>query len=94
MSYQIELGEEARREMRAVLGNYRQRIRRLIDTLEDNPRPRRAKLLREHTNVYRISLDRWRVIYVIEDDLERITIIRVRVKTGPEIYQDLPLNLS
>jgi mRNA-degrading endonuclease RelE of RelBE toxin-antitoxin system len=92
MSYQVELGEEARRAIRVVPGNYRQRIRRLIDALEANPRPHRAKLLREHANVYRISLDHWRIVYIVEDELERITIVRVRVNTGPEIYEELPLN--
>lgn len=38
---------------------------------------------------YKISLDRWRVIYrVLEEELT-VRIIRIRLKHGPEIYEGL-----
>jgi mRNA-degrading endonuclease RelE of RelBE toxin-antitoxin system len=45
------------------------------------PRPSRAKELRDQPNTYRIWLaGRWRIAYEIDEELERIRILRVRRK--------------
>lgn len=44
-------------------------------------RPSRAKELRDQPNIYRIWLaGRWRIAYEIDEELERIRILRVRRK--------------
>ncbi len=60
--------------------------------LSEQPRPAQAVLLRGSENIYRIRVDNWRVIYAVEDDIELVTILRVKEKTGPETYDDLPIN--
>lgn len=90
MSYQISFSGEARRQLRALPGRYRQRIRRLIDALEYEPRPAGAKELRDLPNVYRIRIDTWRLIYQVDDNTVTILVLGIRHKTGPETYQDLP----
>jgi mRNA interferase RelE/StbE len=87
--YRINYTDEARRALRTLPGNYRQRIRRLIEALAENPRPKKAKELRDLPNRYRIRLDRWRVIYRVDDEDITILILRVRRKTGPETYGNL-----
>lgn len=89
MRYQIEYSEEARHALRTIPGNYRQRIRRIIEALADEPRPKSAKELRELPNRFRIRLDHWRIIYRIVDDHLVILIINIRIKVGPETYSDL-----
>lgn len=93
--YRISYAEEAKRAIPGLPGNYRQRIRREIAALADNPRPARAERLRDDParmdppERYKISLDRWRVIYrVLEEELT-VRIIRIRLKHGPEIYEGL-----
>ena len=89
MHYRINYTDEARRALRTLPGNYRQRIRRLIESLATNPRPKNAKELRDLPDRYRIRLDQWRVIYRVDDEEITILILRVRRKAGPETYQNL-----
>ena len=89
MPYRIEYSDRARSDLRRVPGNYRQRAKRLIASLADNPRPPKAKELRDNPNGYRLWLDRWRVIYRVDDDLQVVFIAGVRPKKGPETYEDL-----
>ena len=70
MSYRIEVSPEVRREIKALSGYVRAQARKLIQALGENPRPARAKELRDKPNIYRIWLaGRWRIAYEINDDL-------------------------
>jgi mRNA interferase RelE/StbE len=87
--YQISYADEARQALRTLPGNYRQRIRRLIESLSDAPRPPKVQELRDLPNRYRLRLDHWRVIYRVDDEQMTILVLRVRRKHGPETYQDI-----
>jgi mRNA interferase RelE/StbE len=87
--YRIDYTEEARRAIRTMPGNYRHRARRLLEALADNPRPPGSKELRDLPGRYRIRLDRWRIIYRINDEDSIITVLRVGRKSGPETYHGL-----
>ncbi len=95
MRYRIRYTEEAKRALPDVPGNYRQRIRREIEALGDNPRPRQAVRLRSDPGEanpaerYKIVLDKWRLIYRVIEDEKTVHILRIRIKTGPETYRDL-----
>ena len=88
MPYQLEYSEEAKRALRTAPGFYRQRFRRAIEGLASNPRPANAEELRE-PGYYKIKFERWRLIYYIGDAAGVVRILRVKVKKGPETYQDL-----
>ena len=81
MSYRVEVPPEVRKEIKALPGHVRAQARQLIRALGENPHPSRAKELRGKPNIYRIWLaGRWRVAYEIDDELERIRVLRVRRK--------------
>lgn len=81
MGYRIEVPPDVRKEIKALSGHTRAQARQLIRALGENPRPSRAKELRGKPNIYRIWLaGRWRIAYEIDDELERIRILRVRRK--------------
>ncbi|MCP4656803.1 MAG: type II toxin-antitoxin system RelE/ParE family toxin [bacterium] len=81
MSYLIELVPEARSEIKALPGYDRAQAIELIEALADHPRPLRARELRAEINLYRIWLaGRWRIAYRIDDQNERIIILRLRRK--------------
>lgn len=81
MSYRVEVPPEVRKEIKALPGHVRAQARQLIRSLGENPRPSRAKELRGKPNIYRIWLaGRWRIAYEIDDELERIRVLRVRRK--------------
>ena len=89
MRYQINYADEARRSLRTLPGNYRQRIRRLVESLADEPRPQQAIELRDMPNRYRIRVDHWRLIYRIYDDEIVVLVLDIRYKTGPETYDEI-----
>ena len=77
MPYLVQISEVARREMRQLPGNVRQRIRRLVDSLANLPRPPRAKELRGLPGRYRIPLEDWRIIYRIDDENQLIYVLKL-----------------
>lgn len=89
MHYQIRYTGEARHALQNMPGNYRQRARRLIESLFNTPRPATAKELRDLPNRYRIRLNGWRIIYRVDDEDGVIIILRIRQKSGPETYTKL-----
>ncbi len=89
MAYRIRYTDTARRDLAELPGNYRQRFRRAIEALAVRPRPSGAKELRERPGRYRIRIDRWRLIYRIEESDGVVLVLRVRRKSGPETYLDI-----
>jgi len=61
----------------------------MIQDLAQETRPGDAKELREKSGFYRLRLDGWRIIYRVDDENRVIRILRVRLKTGPETYENL-----
>jgi mRNA interferase RelE/StbE len=88
VSYQLKYTDEARRALRTAPGFYRQRFKRAVEGLADNPRPDHAEDTHE-PNRYKIKFGRWRLIYDVNDDSGIVRILRVRLKTGPETYRGL-----
>ncbi len=91
MNYRISYSNEAKRALSHLPGRYRQRARRVIETLARNPRPAGAVELRDLPGMYRIWLNGWRIIYQVNDDEALLLIIGIRYKTGPETYEDLEI---
>lgn len=89
MEYRLRYTDAARRDLAGLPGNYRQRFRRAIEALAVKPRPTGARELRERPGRYRIRIDRWRLIYRIEESSGVVLVLRVRRKSGPETYLDI-----
>src|SRR5262245_5797825 len=82
-------------EIKHLPGNMRQQIRRLVQTLGDEPRPHNSRLLDPPAELplpgvelRRLRLGNWRVVYVIDEAWEIVTVIAVR-KRPPYDYNDL-----
>jgi mRNA interferase RelE/StbE len=87
--YRIEISPDARQEIKTLPGYVRSQARELIAELSRNPRPARARELRDKPNIYRVWLaGRWRIAYEVDDELRRIRVLRVRVKERID-YQGL-----
>jgi mRNA interferase RelE/StbE len=81
VSYQLEFSPSARQEIRALPGHVRAQAIKLLDELAENPRPARAKQLRNHENIFRIWLaGRWRIVYAVDDEIITVLVLRVRRK--------------
>jgi len=81
MLYHVEVSPSAQKEIRSLPGYAQAQALRLIDGLAENPRPARAKELRDRRNIYRIWLaTRWRIVYEIDEESQIVLIMRVRRK--------------
>ena len=81
MSYRVEISPEAQKEIRGLAGYVRAQALQLIHALAQNPRPPRAKELREKPSIYRIWLaKKWRIAYRVDESPKRILELRIRRK--------------
>jgi mRNA interferase RelE/StbE len=91
-SYRVFITPQADREGRKLPGAMRQRIRRIIDELAENPRPYNsiAMQITEPLTVEprRIRVDGWRILYIIDETWQEISVLAIR-KRPPYGYEDL-----
>jgi len=92
VSHQLEISPGARAEIPRLPGHVRQRVRRAIAALADDPRPPASAHLDYALAVgepRRLRIDRWRIIYaVLESDRSVVAVVAVR-RRPPYTYQDL-----
>jgi len=97
-SYLVDISEEARNELRLLPGHMRQRIFRLLQTLRQNPRPSSSRRLDvtkldvqlpADASLYRIRVDQWRIVYMIEENDRLVSVFAIR-RRPPYQYEDLP----
>ena len=89
MNYWLKYTEEARRSLRSLPGQYRQRAKRVIEGLARRPRPAGARELRDMPGAYRLYLNGWRIIYQIDEDAGILRIVGVSLKMEPKTYENL-----
>ncbi|MCG3209570.1 MAG: hypothetical protein FOGNACKC_03197 [Anaerolineae bacterium] len=90
-NYTVYVTPQAWQEIKTLPGNIRQRIRRVIDALADDPQPASSKKLNLpdiEFEVHRLRLERWRLIYAVNDNELTVDILAVR-KRPPYDYGDL-----
>jgi mRNA-degrading endonuclease RelE of RelBE toxin-antitoxin system len=81
VSYQIEFIAESLAEAKKLPAYVRPQVLRSIQDLAQNPRPARARELRDKPGIYRIWVaTEWRIVYEIDDDEQIIVIRRIRRK--------------
>ena len=90
-AYTVYLTPAAWEEVRDLPGHIRQRIRRAIDALADQPHPPASKMLtvpQVTRTLCRLRLDRWRVIYTVDETDQSVDVLAIR-KRPPYDYGDL-----
>lgn len=95
--YKVYVTPAAFREIKELPGHVRQRVRRAIDDMETNPRPPEGIALdlseielpqAVECEVWRIRIDKWRVLYAVTEAEKVIDVLAVR-KRPPYDYGDL-----
>jgi len=89
--YTVYVIPGAWKEIKRLPGNVRQRVKRAVDALAANPRPVRSKQLDLpdlEPELYRLRLDRWRIVYAISEQEHTVDVLAVR-KRPPYDYGDL-----
>jgi mRNA interferase RelE/StbE len=78
--YEIVFARSARKELQALSNDVAVRILEKIGSLASNPRPSACKKLSGHSNLWRLRVGDYRIIYTIYDDklIIDISVIRHR----------------
>ncbi len=101
-SYSVYVTPDAWREIKDAPGVVRQRLRRAIDGLESEPRQSNGRPLdlselapdlSADQQVWRLRLDNWRVVYLVNDMEKTVDVLAVR-RRPPYDYGDLSRLLS
>jgi mRNA interferase RelE/StbE len=77
MPYTIEWVASAAKEFRALPDVARRRLVPKIDGLKTNPRPPGVKKLAGASDLYRIRVGFYRIVYQIDDGVLRVLVLRV-----------------
>jgi mRNA interferase RelE/StbE len=90
-AYTVYITPQALREVKALPGHVRQRVRRAVDALAHQPRPPRSKALDlpdVDIEARRIRLGKWRILYLLDETDHTVDVLAVR-KRPPYDYGDL-----
>lgn len=85
--WQILIQRQAEKDLRRLDRSIRERVRRAIQQLADNPRPPGCKKLVGYDNLYRLRVGDWRISYAVEDDT--LIILIVEIAPRGRAYRDL-----
>ncbi len=89
--YKIYITPAGLKEIKSLPGHIRQRVRRTVAGLADNPRPPKSRELNIPDlacQVRRLRLERWRVVYAVTEADKTVDVLAVR-KRPPYDYGDL-----
>lgn len=83
--YELRLARSARKELEALPDTVLARIARQLDGLPADPRPRGTKKLRGASDLWRVRVGDYRIIYHIDD---RARLIEVRaIRNRKDAYE-------
>lgn len=77
MAYSVIVAPAAKRDLKRLPAEAVRRVASAIDDLAEEPRPHGSAKLQGATDLYRIRIGDYRVIYQIHDRQLRILIVRV-----------------
>lgn len=89
--YTVYITPSALREVKDLPGHIRQRVKRAIEDLADTPHPQDSKALDLPDldfEVWRIRIDKWRIIYAATEADQIVDVLAVR-RRPPYDYGDL-----
>jgi mRNA interferase RelE/StbE len=75
--YEVELTARARKQYKALDPVVRERVRRTLRDLADDPAPAQVKALAGGSGLFRVRVGAWRIIYRIEHDQGRVVVVDI-----------------
>ena len=79
MDYRVEIHRAAQRQMLSLSREAQVEVAQAIDRLGEAPRPAGCRKLRA-TELWRVRVGRYRVVYAIDDDANLITVVKVAIR--------------
>ena len=85
MAYAIEFAPSAKRELKKLPREAQLKLNQRIESLSIEPRPRGSKKLKGATELLRIRVGDYRVVYEVRDKI--LVVLAVRVAHRREVYR-------
>jgi len=86
MSYRVSIQPAAFRELGKLPKNVRMKLRKAIDGLAEEPRPRNSAIMKG-VEAYRLRIGSYRIIYAIKDEV--LVVLVVKVAHRRDAYRDM-----
>ena len=91
--YRVWLLASVHNQKRNLPGVVRQKIKKIIDALAENPRPQNSIELNfpvdiDYWEPRGIRVDSWRIVYAVDDAFEQVAVLAIRERP-PYDYDDL-----
>ena len=83
--YAIDIKPSARRELENLSDRLIARLMPKIEGLATDPRPSGCRKLRGYKDLWRVRAGDYRVVYIIDDDRQTVSVTRVAHRT--EVYE-------
>ena len=83
--YSISLKSSAAKELKKLPLELQQRTAKAIQKLTENPRLSGVVKLKGNDNLYRYRVGEYRIIYDIDDSMQKVTITRIRHRS--DVYR-------
>lgn len=84
MTYRVVISNNAERQLQRIQQPTLRRLKAAILALADEPRPNGTKAL-QGEDAYRVRVGDYRIVYVIEDTVLTVTVVRVAHRR--EVYR-------
>jgi mRNA interferase RelE/StbE len=75
--FKVELTARAQKQYKALDPTIRDRVRRALRDLADDPAPAQVKALAGSSDLLRIRIGAWRIIYRIDHDQARVAVVDI-----------------
>ena len=83
--FEIEITRSAEKRLRDLPRSDQKRLARAMLTLAEEPRPRGARKLSGYTDVFRIRVGRYRILYSLEQN--RLVILILKIGHRRDVYR-------
>ena len=85
MAYAVVLKPAVVRELRKLPGDARRRVAARVDALAGDPRPPGVEALRGASDLYRVRVGDYRIVYQVEH--KALVVLVVRIGHRREVYR-------
>jgi len=75
--YEIGFTRKAAEFIRSLPKGQKEKLRKFLELMKDNPFSHPYRKIRGETNLYRIRLGKYRMLYEINEELKKVIILKV-----------------
>ncbi|HET6527244.1 MAG TPA: type II toxin-antitoxin system RelE/ParE family toxin [Balneolaceae bacterium] len=87
MDWQVQIERKAQKALKKIPNPYKANIIEAIDSLADKPRPHNCTKLKGASDLWRVRVNDYRIVYQIKDT--KLLVLIVRIGHRRDVYEGL-----